>query len=287
MRVGLFPGQGLPTRVVLDALPADGPLVDRASEVLCYDLRKRIESVARRERSIMPTSLAQPAIFTASMVAFYRRDRECDVLLGHSLGEYSALVAGEAMSFEQALCVVGVRGAVMDSIAARAQGGMAAVLGLSLQECEDLAASTGAFVANDNAPGQVVIAGEDEALTSCAEQARARGARVIRLDVTAAFHTATMATAAPALRDALEHILIRSPVVPVVSNVTAATYRAPGEIRKLLVEQLSSRIRFRESLERLWTRGIREFHDFGPGRVVEGLARKTFGPFAETASVGA
>ncbi|HEV3473655.1 MAG TPA: [acyl-carrier-protein] S-malonyltransferase, partial [Actinomycetota bacterium] len=119
MTIGLFPGQGVPVRTVLAALPADHHLVRSASEILCYDLRKKVEQVARRERSIMPTSLAQPAIFTASLVSFYDSDVDCDVLLGHSLGEYAALVAGEAMSFEQALCVVQVRGDAMQKVATK------------------------------------------------------------------------------------------------------------------------------------------------------------------------
>lgn len=287
MKVGLFPGQGISARVLLEALPAGDPLVARASEVLCYDLRRRVESVAQRKRPILPTSLAQPAIFTASVVSWYRQeDGGCDVLLGHSLGEYAALVVGEAMTFEHGLCVVQVRGEVMHSIASRAHGGMAAVIDVPLEVCEEIAESAGAAVANDNAPGQVVIAGDDDALAACAEQARSRGGRVIRLEVTAPFHTAAMASAAPMLRDALDHVSIRSPQLPVLSNVTAQPYRAPGEIRRLLVDQLSSRVRFRESLQRLWEQGNREFHDFGPGRVAGGLAARTFGSFDETTAVG-
>lgn len=283
MKLGLFPGQGITARVVLEALPAGDPLVARASEVLCYDLRKRVESVARRKRPVMPTALAQPAIFTASVVSWHRNDGDrCDVLLGHSLGEYAALVAGEAMTFEHALCVVQVRGEAMDAIAARAYGGMAAVIDLPLDTCEEIAGSAGAAVANDNAPGQVVIAGDDEALASCAEWARSRGGRIVRLEVTAPFHTAAMTPAAPLVRDALDHVSIRNPLRPVISNVTAASYRAPGEIRRLLVDQLSSRVRFRESLQNAWRHGVDEFHDFGPGRVVGGLAARTFGSPAAT-----
>lgn len=277
MRVGLFPGQGVPVRTVLAALPAGHPTVEKASEVLCFDLRKRVEQVAKRERSVMPTSLAQPAIFTASVLAWQEQSHErFDCFLGHSVGEYAALVAGGAMSFEHALCVVQVRGEAMQKAALETNGGMAALIDLTLDEVETIAEATGTIVANDNSPQQVVLAGDHKALVDAASQTRARGGRAVRLDVTGPFHTPQVASAAPLLRDALEHILIRSPRVPVVSNVSAAAYRAPGEIRKLLIEQLTSRVRFREALEALWLKGTTDFHDFGPGKIVAGLASRTF-----------
>lgn len=241
MRLGLFPGQGVPVRTVLAALHEGHALLETASQVLCYDLRRRVEQVARRERSIMPTSLAQPAIFTASLVSWYDAAVACDVLLGHSIGEFAALVAGEAMSFEQALCVVQVRGDAMEKVAAKVSGGMVVVLDLDFEDVEMIASEAAVLVANDNAPHQVVLAGGDEALVQAAILARAKGGRAVRLDVTGPFHTPQVASAAPLLRDALDHISIRSPKVPVVSNVSAKPYRAPGEIRKLLVEQLTSR----------------------------------------------
>lgn len=275
MRAGLFPGQGVPVRTVLEALPTDHSLVSTASEILCYDLRKRVEQVARLERSIMPAALAEPAIFTASLVSFYDTAIDCEVLLGHSLGEYAALVAGGSMSFEHALCVVQVRGDAMEKAASQANGGMVAVLDLDLGDVEAIAAQAGVLVANDNAPHQIVLAGGDDALVQAATLAREKGGRAVRLDVTGAFHTPEVAPASPALRDALDHVSIRSPKVPVISNVSAEAYRAPGEIRKLLVEQLTTRVRFREAIETLWRDGIRDVHDFGPGRVVGGLATRT------------
>ena len=288
MRLGLFPGQGVPVRTVLAALPADHTLVKQASEVLCYDLHKRVEQVAKRERSIMPTSLAQPAIFTASLVSWGEFSDRCDVLLGHSVGEYAALVAGGSMSFPSALCVVQVRGEAMQRAALEANGGMVALVNLSFNDAEAIAEDSGLSIANDNAPDQVVLAGGHDGLAQAASIARARGGRAVRLDVTGPFHTSAVASAGPLLRDALEHISIRSPHLPVISNVTAAPYRAPGEIRKLLVDQLTSRVRFREALESLWHQGARDVHDFGPGRIVAGLAARTFDSRASsvTARVG-
>ncbi|MGH2757879.1 MAG: ACP S-malonyltransferase, partial [Actinomycetota bacterium] len=237
MKVGLFPGQGIPARTVLAALPAGDALVSTASEILCYDLRNRVAAVAKRQRSVLPTSLAQPAIFTASLVSWFEGGARCDALVGHSLGEYAALVAGEAMSFEHGLCAVQVRGAAMNSIASRSTGGMVALLDLSIDQCEEIATDAGVSIANDNCPGQMVVAGDDDALARAAELAKTRGGRAVRLEVTGPFHTSAMGRATGALRDVLDHIAIRSPKVPVVSNVSARPYRAPGEIRKLLVEQ--------------------------------------------------
>lgn len=277
MKVGLFPGQGVPVARVLQALPAGDATVESASKILCFDLRKRVEQVSRRTRGVMPTSLAQPAILTASVAAWRRYGGEgFDCFLGHSVGEYAALVAGDSISFDHALCVVQVRGDAMDRAARATDGGMAAILGLDVDQATDAAEGAGVAIANDNCPGQVVFAGDHDALVKAASLVRARGGRAVRLDVTGPFHTPHVASAAPSLRDVLDHVGIRSPRVPVISNVSTKPYRAPGEIRKLLIEQLTSQVRFREALERLWHSGVDEFHDFGPGEVVAGLAGRTF-----------
>ena len=276
MRLGLFPGQGVAVRTVLDALPAGDPLVEDASDILCYDLRQKVHRLAQRERAVMPTSLAQPAILTASVIGWRDRTEEVDLFLGHSVGEYAALVAGGAMSFEHALCVVHVRGDAMHRAALGTGGGMVALLRLDLDQVEALAEGAGVLVANDNAPGQVVVAGDEEHLVEAAASARSFGGRAVRLDVSGPFHTPAVASAAPLLHHALDHINIRSPRLPVISNVTAAPYRAPGEIRKALVTQVTSRVRFREALAWTWHAGAREWTDFGPGAVVDGLAKRTF-----------
>ena len=272
---------------MLEGLPPDDPMVEEASEVLCYDLRKKVHQLAQRERAVMPTSLAQPAILTASLIGWRDRKEEVDLLIGHSVGEYAALVAGGSMTFEHALCVVHVRGDAMHAAAVGSGGGMVAVLGLGLDQVEDLARATSVLVANDNAPGQVVVAGHEADLVELAAQVRSLGGRAVRLDVSGPFHTPTVSSAADPLSQALDHIGIRSPRTPVLSNVTAEPYRAPGEIRKLLVSQVTSRVRFRECLEWAWRAGAREWIDFGPGMVVEGLAKRTFRDLAPAVAVGA
>jgi [acyl-carrier-protein] S-malonyltransferase len=280
MRVGLFPGQGVPAKTVLETLPKRGDsLLDQADQTLGYELRRRVETIARRRGAALPTQLAQPAIFVAGLGA-WERAREsgdrCDYLAGHSLGEYTALVAGRALSFSHGLALVKVRSEAMEAAGKQTPGTMAAVLGLELEAVSDLAARSGVEVANDNAPGQLVLSGSEEGLAVAAGLVRAAGGRSVLLQVSGAFHTPAMASAGPALRDAIELVDIREPEIPVVSNVTARPYRDSGEIRALLVEQLTHRVRFRESLEWLHGAGVLEFDDLGPGQVVAGLAGRTF-----------
>ena len=161
-------------------------------------------------------------------------------------------------------------------IAARAAGGgMAALLGFSLAEAENIAAGSGAVVANDNAPNQVVISGSEESLTEAAAAARSRGGRAVLLQVSGSFHSPSMDPAVFGLQKALDYAEVGMPEIPVVSNVTARPYRSPGEIRKLLTEQLTGKVRFRESVNWLADSGVSVCRDFGPGRVVAGLFART------------
>jgi malonyl CoA-acyl carrier protein transacylase len=278
-RVALFPGQGIPARTVLESLPEDHEFMTRADETLGYELRKRVEIAARRKGAVIPTALSQPAIFVASLIGYERAadvGESFDAIAGHSLGEYPALVAGGAISFEGALSVVQVRGDAMEKAARTAPGGMIAVLGLGEDDVERIRMTTDLSVANDNAPGQVVLSGPEEQLSVAAGLAKSLGGRSVLLQVQGPFHTPAMAPASKELEAALDHVEVRSPRLPVVSNVTARPYTAPGEIRKLLVLQLVHRVRFRECLEWVWSRGVRDYVDVGPGDVAAGLAQRTF-----------
>jgi [acyl-carrier-protein] S-malonyltransferase len=279
MIVGLFPGQGIPARTVLEGLPSDDPLLSAARDVLGYDLRRKVEIAARRKGAMLPTSLAQPAIFTSSLISFRRAEaegRSFDSFAGHSLGEYAALVAAGALGFEQALHCVAVRADAMQMASRANHGGMAAILGLDLDAVEDIARAAGVEVANDNAPGQAVIAGAEDRLAEAAARARSHGGRSVLLEVSGPFHTAAMEPARSLLTRALEKVDVAVPRVPVVANVTARPHGQPREIAALLVDQLCERVRFRESLEWLWDCGARDYQDFGPGRVVAALAQRTF-----------
>lgn len=279
MRVGLFPGQGVRPELVLGALDPSDETVQEANDLLGVDLGKSVTIAMRGGRRELPTEVAQPAIFVASVASFRRaekaNDEDFDVLAGHSLGEYSALVAGGALAFAHALSVVKVRAKAMSDACRSGDGGMAAVLGLSFAQVQEIAERNEATIANDNAPGQVVLSADRATLARCAEQVNRAGGRSTLLEVSGAFHSDAMIPARRPLADVLEHVWIRSPELPVISNITARPYRAPGEIRKLLVDQLTGRVRFRSSLDWLVANGVTDFIDLGPGKVVAGLARRT------------
>ena len=274
MRAGLFPGQGIPAKTVLESLPKSHALLASASELLGYDLFKRVEVAARRKGASLPTAVAQPAIFVAGMISFSYDSAGWDFFCGHSLGEYTALTAAGAFSFEDALAIVHIRAEGMERAGRVAPGSMAAVLGLELEQVSDIAQRTGVVIANDNSPGQVVLAGPEPALASAATEVRAAGARSVLLDVSGAFHTDAMGPAGPALARALEEVEVRRPQIPVVSNVLARPYTGAAEIKELLVAQLTRPVLFRESIEWLLAQGVEDFTDFGPGRVVAGLAQR-------------
>lgn len=278
MKVALFPGQGLDARVVRKALDPNHPRVQAASELLGYDLVARVDEVARRVRGVLPTSIAQPAIFTAGVIAHEvaaDAGERFDYFAGHSLGEYTALVAAGAIRFGPGLRLVAARGAAMERVTRRSPGGMAALLGLGIRDAEEIASVYRVTVANDNSPVQVVLSGDTDNLARAAEGAKSKDARCILLPVEGAFHSVAMDPATEAVADALVETDVRSPNVPVISNVTARPYRAPGEIRKRLVEQLTGRVRFRESMLYLRTQSVSDFIDLGPGDVVGRLARAT------------
>lgn len=281
MSAGLFPGQGVPSAAILEALPPGDPMLDLADETLGYGLRNKVEVGGRA--STLPTKIAQPAIFVASLIscqAMLKRGARFSHLIGHSLGEFAALAAARALSFSDGLKAVAIRGEAMHKAAQRRQGGMVALLGATHEVLCEIADKAGVVVANDNSPKQIVVAGSDEALETVAGLARSHGARAVRLPVEAPFHTAAMSPAEEALSEVLFAIQIRSPKVPVISNVTARPYRSPGEIRRMLVTQLTTPVRFRESVTVAWDLGARDFVDVGPGAVVGRLAAQTTGSLA-------
>lgn len=278
MRAALFPGQGIDARAVRTALDPAHPRVQQASQVLGFDLVRRVEQATRTSRGVMPTTVAQPGIFVAGVAAYEERlaaGQSFDYLLGHSLGEYTALVGAGAIPFGHGLKLIAARARAMHRAALSGRGGMAAVLGLDPEDLSLIAARHRLTIANDNCPGQAVISGDRAALAAAAEDARLAGGRSILLNVEGAFHSGAMDPAAGDLDAALMSTEVRMPAVPIVSNVTAQPYRAPGEIRKLLLAQLTGRVRFRECLLFLAERGVTEFVDVGPGEVVRRLADMT------------
>jgi malonyl CoA-acyl carrier protein transacylase len=278
MRAGLFPGQGLDPGSVASALGETDPILERARDVLGYDIRRKVDQVTRRSRPVLPTSVAQPAIFLAGLIAFRTAFDSGDrfaYLAGHSLGEYTALVAANSIPFTDGLRLVAARGEAMQKASSLTAGGMAAVMNLSPEDIDKVCHETGISIANDNSPTQVVLSGPEDALADAAQMVKGLGGRAVLLPVDGAYHSDAMEPAVERLARVLEQTRVRQPKVPVVSNVTARPYRAPGEIRRFLGLQLQHKVRFRESIEWLLEQGVTEFTDLGPGRVVERLARAT------------
>jgi malonyl CoA-acyl carrier protein transacylase len=263
----LFPGQGSLTPD--SGAYADGvwpDLVEQASWLVKDDV------FARAAES---TRFAQPAIFVASMAGWRERESEIGAvcaMAGHSLGELSALVAAGALSVSDGLSLVVLRGQLMHEAAAGiADGGMVAVLGGSPSDAAALAARHGLTVANDNAPGQVVLSGPVSAIQGLTAVARSEGFKTMVLDVAGAFHSASIAAAEAPFREALEEVEWSEPRVPVISGHTVAPFTdMPAELSRALVNP----VRWREVMGVLHASGAREFVDVGPGKVLSRLVTR-------------
>lgn len=263
----LFPGQGSLTADAAEHARAVRPdLVDRACELAGDD------PFARAAGS---TRYAQPAIFVASLAGWAEREHELDdvtAMAGHSLGELSALVAAGALPAEDGLRLVVLRGRLMaDAAEASSDGGMVALLGGSPATAQELAASHECTIANDNAPGQLVVSGSTTAIEELLVPARATGFKTMVLDVAGAFHSPAMAAVEKPFRDALEEVEWTEPRVPVVSGLTAERFR---DIPRELARALVSPVRWREVMAALFALGARDFVDVGPGRVLQRLAAR-------------
>lgn len=234
------------------------------------------------------TANTQPALLTVSVAALQAlRERSLGdpaYVAGHSLGEFSALVAADSLSFAEALHLVRERGRLMKAAGERSPGGMAAVLGLDTEKvdeiCADVREAVSGYVgvANDNCPGQVVISGEEQALEAAIEAAQAAGARrVKRLAVSIAAHSPLMADAAVSFREELAGVTLRPPKIPLVANATAGPLTDPDQIRQALERQLTSPVRWAESVHWMAVQGITRFVEVGPGEVLTGLLRRIDG----------
>ncbi len=239
------------------------------------------------EEELVLTANAQPALMAVSLAVLRVLERDAGLDLqrdvafvaGHSLGEYSALAATHALGVAEAARLLKRRGAAMQRAVPVGVGAMAALLGLDLDAARGVAeaAAQGEVCdcANDNAPGQVVVSGHRTAVERALQEAAARGARrSIMLAVSAPFHCALMAPAAAEMAVALAESSIAAPIVPVVANVTAAPVSEPAAIRDLLVKQVTSLVRWRESVLAMKERGVTELFEVGSGKVLTGLAKR-------------
>jgi len=283
----LFPGQGAQQigmgQQALAECEAARALFARAEPILGYDLAELCANGP--EERINATNISQPALFVCSLAALeLLRQNSPDVIdsaqmtAGLSLGEYTALVFADAMSFEDGLKVVRQRGESMQAAAEAVDSGMASILMLEVADVGrivDAASSAGLVrIANYLCPKNYVISGERAALELAIEKAEAESARIVPLPVAGAFHTDLMAPAVEPLRDVLASVELRSPRIPVVSNVDAVPHDDPDEIRDLLVRQVVSPVRWEDSVRYLLEEGMTEFYEIGPGTVLKGLMKR-------------
>jgi len=251
------------------------------------------------EGELTLTENAQPALMAASLAVTRVLEREGCVTLdgdsafvaGHSLGEYSALAAAGAITIGDAARLLRLRGRAMQEAVPVGEGAMAALLGLGIEQGHSVAAEAAGVdqvcaVANDNAPGQVVVSGHRQAVERAIAIARAHGARrSIALPVSAPFHSPLMAPAAEVMAEALGRVVLGSPIVPLVANISATATQDPIRIRRGLVEQVTAMVRWRESMLFLEQKGVEELVEIGAGRVLTGLAKR-IAPDLAARSVG-
>lgn len=282
----VFPGQGSQSVGMLTDLAKTYQLVTEtyaeASEVLSYDLWRLTQEGP--EQTLNQTTHTQPALLAAGVAVWRvwqsRTSAAPALLAGHSLGEYTALVAAGALLFEDAVRIVRARGRYMQEAVPLGEGGMVAVMGLDAgavsEVCQGIS-GPGVVVeaVNLNSPGQVVIAGDHKALDRAVEALSERGARkCIPLPVSAPFHSSLMKPAGERLSADLAGIALQDPSIPVVSNVTAGYHGSGQSVKELLVKQVFSPVRWEECVETLIVGGVGTFVEVGPGRVLSGLVRK-------------
>ncbi|MCM3637909.1 ACP S-malonyltransferase [Sporosarcina luteola] len=278
----IFPGQGSQSvGMGAELFNSGGSFLEQADEVLQFGLSRLITEGPQEELTL--TYNAQPALLTVGAMIASRLVEEGitpDYTAGHSLGEYTALVASGVLSFEDGVSVVHKRGLFMNDAVPAGEGAMAAILGLDsekLQEVTDAITANGDSVqpANLNCPGQIVISGTKAGVEkACIELKEAGAKRAIPLDVSGPFHSSLMKPAADRLKKALDEVAMKDALIPVIANVNAETVSDREEIKQLLVEQLYSPVRWEDSVRKLINLGVTHFIECGPGKVLSGLVKK-------------
>ena len=282
----VFPGQGSQSVGMLNSIserPEVRATLQEASEALGEDVAKLISEGPAEALSL--TTNTQPVMLTAG-VAFYRAwlaagGSAPKVMAGHSLGEYSALVASGVISFKDAVPLVRFRAEVMQSAVPVGTGGMAAILGLDdvtvIKVCAEASAASGGVVeaVNFNAPGQVVIAGASDAVTKACELLKAAGAkRALPLPVSAPFHSSLLQPASEKLKGYLANIEFKAPAISVINNVDVEILNDPAAIKDALVRQAAKPVRWQETIQAMASQGITQVVECGPGKVLAGLTKR-------------
>ncbi|EKN5980010.1 [acyl-carrier-protein] S-malonyltransferase [Yersinia enterocolitica] len=281
----VFPGQGSQSLGMLADLAAQFPIVEEtfseASSVLGYDLWQLVQQGPAEE--LNKTWQTQPALLTASVAIWrvwqHQGGKLPTMMAGHSLGEYSALVCAGVLDFKQAVRLVELRGKLMQEAVPEGTGAMYAIIGLDNESiakaCEESAVGQVVSPVNFNSPGQVVIAGNKEAVERAGAACKALGAkRALPLPVSVPSHCALMKPAADKLAVALEEIEFQAPLFPVVNNVDVKTEVSPEAIRSALVRQLYNPVRWTESVEFIAAEGVELLLEVGPGKVLTGLTKR-------------
>ena len=280
----VFPGQGSQFigmgKSLYDNNASAKELFEKANDILGF----RISDImfSGTDEQLKQTNVTQPAIFIHSVIAYKSLENPVpDMVAGHSLGEFSALVANGVLSFEDALKLVSIRANAMQKACENTPGSMAAVLALAdekvVEICAAIQTETGEVVvpANFNCPGQLVISGSVEGITIACERLKAAGAkRALVLPVGGAFHSPLMNSAKKELADAIEATTFNTPLCPIYQNVAAKAVTDPIEIKNNLVEQLTGAVRWTQSVETMIADDATTFTEVGPGKVLQGLIQK-------------
>lgn len=286
----VFPGQGSQVvgmgKDLYENFSSAREVINKVDEVLGYRLSKIMFEGPSEE--LTKTQNTQPALMTVSIALVEVLEKEfgkriedlCSFVAGHSLGEYSALCSARAISLEDTAKLLQVRGNAMANCGQKTAGSMAAILGVEIDVAKAIAfeAEQGEVcqVANDNSVGQIVISGSKTAILRAIEIAKGKGAkRAIELPVSGAFHSALMAPAEIEMRSALAKTNIKTPIIPVIANVTASEVSNSEEIKELLAKQITGSVRWREIMLYLESKGVKEIIEIGSGKVLSGLVGRT------------